>query len=153
MNSKCLGLPLHIKRARHSSRYLKESLISYHLGRLNSYSKQDGGSDQKCGSFPAILYTMSTFLFAKSISNRMDVHFSDFWWGSSSTGQKSLRFKYWDALCVPKQHGGLGFRKMFNHNLALLSKRHGTPQQKLKGISTNIEGSILQASVFPFAVG
>jgi hypothetical protein len=48
--------------------------------------------------------------------------FKNFWWGFPSKKTRNLSLKSWDSLCLPKDQGGLGFRKMKEVNLALISK-------------------------------
>lgn len=74
-------------------------------------------------AFSLPLYSMSTFLLPKSISSKMDLCFSYFLWGTSSNGQKRIHMKSLDSLCLPKHFGGLSFRKMFDQNMALISKQ------------------------------
>lgn len=66
-------------------------------------------------------YNMSIFLLPKNLTNKMDASFRKFWWGSNSNGN-SFMPKYWDSICKPKNLGGIGFKKMYDHNKALISK-------------------------------
>lgn len=43
--------------------------------------------------------------------------------GGEIGGKRGIRWKAWDHLCVPKQWGGLGFRRLREFNLAMLSKQ------------------------------
>ena len=45
-----------------------------------------------------------------------------FWWNPKTPSGRFLAWKSWDALCLPKKDGGLGFRKNKNFNKALLAK-------------------------------
>lgn len=67
-------------------------------------------------------YTMSCFRIPKSTCYSMEKMCADFWWGSD---QAKLRMHWatWQILCLPKCHGGLGFRKMDIFNKALLAKQ------------------------------
>lgn len=45
------------------------------------------------------------------------------WWGVKERQNRGLFSKItWDTICIPKCSGGLGFRKMWNINRALITK-------------------------------
>lgn len=66
-------------------------------------------------------YAMSVFILPKSICYKLDASLRKFRWGENKKGN-ALMLKCWDSLCLPKAAGGLGFRRMFDHNRALVSK-------------------------------
>ena len=45
------------------------------------------------------------------------------WWGSKSSGGRGINWCRWEQLCKPKTVGGLGFKKLYDFNLSLLSKQ------------------------------
>ena len=49
--------------------------------------------------------------------------FNSFWWGRKSTGGRGINWCRWEQLCKPKTVGGLGFKKLYDFNLSLLSKQ------------------------------
>uniref|UniRef100_A0A2N9FPZ2 Reverse transcriptase domain-containing protein n=1 Tax=Fagus sylvatica TaxID=28930 RepID=A0A2N9FPZ2_FAGSY len=67
-------------------------------------------------------YTMSTFEVPKKICENLDAVTRRFWWNPKTPSGRFLAWKSWDALCLPKKDGGLGFRKNKNFNKALLAK-------------------------------
>ena len=67
-------------------------------------------------------YGMSSFLIPMSLCSSLDKTFKKFWWGFPPSNSKKLTLKAWDSICLPKDLGGLGIRKMREVNLALLSK-------------------------------
>ena len=67
-------------------------------------------------------YAMSSFMLPSSLCSSLDRMFKKIWWGFPSKKTKNLSFKSWDSLCLPKDQGSLGFRKMKEVNLALISK-------------------------------
>ncbi|XP_040367476.1 uncharacterized protein LOC112178299 [Rosa chinensis] len=44
------------------------------------------------------------------------------WWGSKGENRK-IHWLSWDRLCQPKEAGGMGFRDLYAHNLALLAQQ------------------------------
>ncbi|XP_059446685.1 uncharacterized protein LOC132178252 [Corylus avellana] len=67
-------------------------------------------------------YAMGTFLLPTSICKKLDQMFKNFLWGFPPTKAINLSLKSWDSLCMPRDARGLGFRKMKEVNLALISK-------------------------------
>lgn len=58
-----------------------------------------------------------------NITDMMDRKIRNFFWGKDDTKPHQLFFKSWDAVCRPKNLGGMGFRKMHDLNIALISKQ------------------------------
>jgi hypothetical protein len=67
-------------------------------------------------------YGMSSFLIPMSLCSSLDRSFKNFWWGFPPSNSRKLTLKAWDSICLPKDLGGLGIRKMREVNLALLAK-------------------------------
>jgi hypothetical protein len=66
-------------------------------------------------------YAMSTFLLPSSLCKTLDRRFKDFWWGFPPAKSRNLSLKSWDSICLPRNQGGLGLRKMVTTNLALIT--------------------------------
>lgn len=67
-------------------------------------------------------YTMSTFQIPKSICHKLDALARKCLWLRSFEKNHHLSLKAWESLCLPKERGGLGFRRMEDLNKALISK-------------------------------
>jgi hypothetical protein len=67
-------------------------------------------------------YTMSTFMFPINLCTILDKSLKNFLWGFPPNKTKNLSLKAWDSICLHKDLGGLGIRKMRKVNLALISK-------------------------------
>lgn len=67
------------------------------------------------------IYHMSTFLFPKSMCDKMDSLMRRFWW-NAGPNNRFIALKCLDDICKPKEFGGLGLRKIWNFNKVLIAK-------------------------------
>lgn len=68
-------------------------------------------------------FAMNVFLFPMSMIKEIECIMNGFWWGCEGEGRKGIRWKAWEHLCAPKSWGGMGFRRLREFNLAMLSKQ------------------------------
>lgn len=68
------------------------------------------------------IYCMSSFLLPKGWCDAIDKILKDFWWGFSTHKVRNFTTPAWNDICLPKNLGGLGLRKMFKTNIALIAK-------------------------------
>ncbi|KAG8387939.1 hypothetical protein BUALT_Bualt02G0073400 [Buddleja alternifolia] len=66
-------------------------------------------------------YFMSLYLLPVSVCDKVDQIIRNFWWGDKE-GHRGIHFRSWEFLCMPKDCGGLGLRRMKDMNRALVSK-------------------------------
>jgi hypothetical protein len=66
----------------------------------------------QAGILVLIKSVASSFLLPMSFCNELDRIFKKIWWGFPSKKTRNLSLKAWDSLCIPKQLGGMGLRKM-----------------------------------------
>jgi hypothetical protein len=66
-------------------------------------------------------YTMNSFLLPISFSYSLDIILKNFWWGFPKDKSKNLSLKSWSSICLPKEEGSLGFRRMHEFNLSLIA--------------------------------
>lgn len=71
---------------------------------------------------PIPMYTMMCFKMPQSISATLNSVISNFWWGSSNSGNK-IHWGAWSKLTEPKAMGGMGFKDFEAFNIALLAKQ------------------------------
>ncbi|KAA3486702.1 reverse transcriptase [Gossypium australe] len=68
------------------------------------------------------LYEMQCFLFPKKLCSQLENIMNRFWWANNKT-KSGIHWSCWDALCLPKFDGGLGFKNLVLFNKALLAKQ------------------------------
>ena len=68
-------------------------------------------------------YAMQVFLLPKGVCKDIEVMLNSFWWGNHGGNKKGINWMKWEHLCKPKFVGGLGFKKSYELNLAMLSKQ------------------------------
>lgn len=68
-------------------------------------------------------HIMQSFLIPKGILKKMDGMIRDFFWGfKDSQNNHHLYMKSWAAICLPKRAGGVGIRRMKEHNQVFILK-------------------------------
>lgn len=67
-------------------------------------------------------YCMSCFMILKSLCQEIERIMNGYWWSSTSSNNKGIKWLVWDKMGMSKSKGGLGFRNLHGFNLALLGK-------------------------------
>lgn len=68
-------------------------------------------------------YAMSVFLLPLKTTREIDRVLNGYWWGCEGERSKGIRWMCWEALCVPKKWGGMGFRRLRDINISMLAKQ------------------------------
>ncbi|KAB1225849.1 hypothetical protein CJ030_MR1G005226 [Morella rubra] len=67
-------------------------------------------------------YQMATLLLPKTWCEQMDMIFKSFWWGFHTQSSRHFTPIAWNKICLPKEWGGVGLRRLFDINQALIAK-------------------------------
>lgn len=119
-----LGLPEAFGESKVSVlQYLKENLNKKMQGWQMKFLSPGGGGGKeillKAVAMALPTYTMSCFLLPKTICKQIMSLMSEFWWKET----RGMHWTSWEAMCKPKECGGLGFKDLEAFNLALLGKQ------------------------------
>ncbi|XP_060972636.1 uncharacterized protein LOC133038486 [Cannabis sativa] len=120
---KYLGLPLFRSKQKDADfNFIIENLTSKLQGwKAKTLSKAGRATLIKSVGLSMPMYAMQTTKLSNRLVSKIDGMVRDFWWGFDK-GNHGVHLRAWDKLCLPKSHGGLGFRKTREMNLAFLAK-------------------------------
>ncbi|KAK0608384.1 hypothetical protein LWI29_029944 [Acer saccharum] len=90
------------------------------------------------------VYSMSLFKLHVSLIYELHHLCARFWWGGGSSTRK-LHWCSWDAMCKPKEEGGLGFKDLGSFNQALLAKQFW----RLIQFPDSLVARVLKACYYP----
>ncbi|KAL5569333.1 hypothetical protein UlMin_025908 [Ulmus minor] len=65
---------------------------------------------------------MQSTVIPKSVCEKLDSRMRRFWWGARDTSARPLCLRSWDKIFTPKSVRGLGLRRSYDINRALLAK-------------------------------
>ncbi|XP_062013973.1 uncharacterized protein LOC133730390 [Rosa rugosa] len=123
-HEKYLGLPTYVGRKKTATfQYIKDNLakkLKHWQGKLLSGAGKDILIWVVAQALPT--YAMSVFQLTKKFCEDLEQMCARFWWGSTEDKRK-IHWKAWEALCHPKEEGGLGFRSLTDFNMAMLAKQ------------------------------
>lgn len=68
-------------------------------------------------------YAMNIFLLPQKMCTEMEGLMSRFFWRSSGDKDRGINWKSRASMCKRKSQGGLGFRRLYDFNVALLGKQ------------------------------
>lgn len=89
-------------------------------------------------------YSMNFFLLSKAFCEDLQRILYRFWWGDNKSSRR-IYWLSWDTMCLPKKEEGLGFRSLFEFNLALLAKQGWRLIQN----PSSLASCFLKAKYFP----
>jgi hypothetical protein len=89
-------------------------------------------------------YSMSCFLLSPDTCKKITSATSNYWW-SGMADKRSIHWKNWPDLTLPKSCGGMGFRDVKNFNLAMLGKQGW----RLMSNADSLCARVLKGKYFP----
>ena len=121
---KYLGMPSFVGRAKKETfSYIRERVWHKIQGWKEKLLSQAGREILIKAVIQAMLtFTMGCFKLPKNLCKDIEALTRKFWWGYLGEARK-IHWIAWKKLCLPKLHGGLGFRELEKFNLALLGKQ------------------------------
>ena len=123
-NTKYLGIPLFLSNnKRRDFKYLKENLEAKTSSwKCKSLSWMGKATLIKSVALAIPSYTMAVCKLPKGLCEEMDAIVRRFWWGPRKETLHYFTPMAWSKLCTPKKEGGLGFKSLWDLNLASLAK-------------------------------
>ncbi|KAL5582525.1 hypothetical protein UlMin_014967 [Ulmus minor] len=101
-------------------------IVSHYLGlplfrsnKISDFSFLMDKLDRKLAEWKSKLLSKASRL---TVCNRIDAKIRRFWWGTKDENSRTLCFRAWESLCIPKSFGGLGLWRSAEMNRALLAK-------------------------------
>ncbi|XP_019150981.1 PREDICTED: uncharacterized protein LOC109147777 [Ipomoea nil] len=121
---KYLGLPSVIGRNRKVVFSYVEKKLRQRFGSWNKRLLSVAGKEVLLKSVAQAMptYTMSIYLLPMTLCVSLERLMNRYWWGKSNVVD-GIHWMAWDKMCVPKKHGGMGFKRLHEFNLALLGKQ------------------------------
>ncbi|KAB1219217.1 hypothetical protein CJ030_MR3G001300 [Morella rubra] len=124
LGSKYLGLPLIMPRSKiQVFNVIREKVLKKLAGWQSKVLSQAGRTLLLRSTAAAMpQYHMASLLLPKTWCEELDRHFKNFFWGFGTDGSRHFTPVAWSRICLPKPWGGVGLRKLFDINRALLAK-------------------------------
>ena len=111
-NESYLGLPSLVARSKNNTfAQLKQKVANKVSGwkeKLLTHAGKEILIKSMAQAMPT--YSMSCFLLLEKLCEELTGMIKQFWWGQMKN-EKKLAWLSWDKMCLPKEKGGLGFRR------------------------------------------
>nr|XP_016485712.1 PREDICTED: uncharacterized mitochondrial protein AtMg00310-like [Nicotiana tabacum] len=119
-----LGCPIYFGR---KTSNLFDGMLSKVIKKLNGRQASMMSSGGRMILIKHVLQSLPTYILSamnplKGITKVMEKHFANFFWGINE-GKNKYHWSSWNNLCLPKDEGGAGVKKMENIIDTLSNKR------------------------------
>ena len=114
---KYLGVPLISTRLTHGDCL---PLLQRITARIQSWTSKSISYDGRLQLITSVLYSIqlywcSLFIIPKYTISKIEQSFSSFFWSRNSGSARRAKIK-WESVCLPKEEGGLGLRRIKDLN-------------------------------------
>ncbi|XP_050217745.1 uncharacterized protein LOC126668598 [Mercurialis annua] len=92
-------------------------------------------------------YVMNVFLIPLDLCGELERMMNSFWWGRNREEKKGICWASWDRLCKTKKFGGMGFKKIHDFNIAMLSRQ----AWRLINNGNCLMSKVFKAKYFPYS--
>ncbi|XP_050222666.1 uncharacterized protein LOC126672755 [Mercurialis annua] len=122
---KYLGLPSLVGRNKRAVFSFIREKVWQKIKGWNSKALSRGGKEILLKTVAQAMpnFVMNVFLIPLDLCAELERMMNSFWWGRNSEAKKGICWASWDKLCKPKKFGGIGFRKIHDFNVAMLSRQ------------------------------
>lgn len=144
-NGKYLGLPSLVGRNKSQIfSYVKDKVWSRIQGwKKKSLSRAGKEILLKTVAQAIPSYVMSVFVIPRGLCAEIERLMNSFWWGSGAN--RGIHWFSWERLSIPKKNGGLGFRRLYDYNIAMVAKQGW----RLLKHPDSLMARVLKARYFP----
>ena len=67
-------------------------------------------------------YVMNVFLLPLDLCSEIEIMMNSYRWGGGNERTRGIKWKAWSKLCLPKNYGGTGSKKLQDFNIAMLER-------------------------------
>ncbi|KAA3455435.1 reverse transcriptase [Gossypium australe] len=141
-----LGLPNMVGRRKKAAFQILKDRLKKRIDNWSTRHLSQGGKEVFIKSVLQAIptYSMACFLLPKTLCSDLEKIIAKFWW-QKGHGQRGIHWCTWNNLCFSKEHGGMGFRRFDQFNIALLAKQGW----RIINYPSSLLSQVFKAKYFP----